>query len=70
MRKIFLITAIILLLSSCGFRRDNPLDPENNENDFDAPAKVTNLTGESFIGKIILKWDEISGSNGYHVYRS
>ena len=68
MKNIFLITAIILLLSSCGFRRDNPLDPEFSHTD--APPKVTNLHGDPIIGNIKLKWDRVNNSSGYHVYRS
>lgn len=77
MKRILIpIILFALILSGCGIKRDNPLDPYSNDNII-IPGDVTGLqstvlgTGTS-TPYIIFEWNSNNGYNtdGYIIYRS
>lgn len=70
-----IILVCLFVVSSCGVKRNNPLDPLGNP-DVDAPATVANVTCVSSpsgaVNKYVeVRWDANSPLNtdGYYVYR-
>lgn len=77
MKKIIklLLLVFILIISSCGLDRSNPLDPENG--DIETPGLVTGIeltaSGQGVINKFVtISWVPVqeNESHGYFVYRS
>lgn len=71
----FIITLLIaILFSSCGMRRDNPLDPMGDHG-ITRPGDVTGLNA-AMVGSspdtyvVRLVWNSATPADGYYVYRS
>jgi hypothetical protein len=75
MKKLFILALpIVFVLTACGIKRDNPLDP-NYSSDIVVPVQVTGLQDQVVLGTtpyVILSWNSNAPFNtdGYFVYRS
>jgi hypothetical protein len=73
MRNSSILIIIVLILSACSLERNNPLDPQGNDN-IDAPNLVTNIQlfkPENSTNKYVkITWDHQDHADGYFVYRA
>ncbi|MCB5235132.1 MAG: hypothetical protein LHW60_07835 [Candidatus Cloacimonetes bacterium] len=72
---LFILSLIfIILLSSCGMRRDNPLDPMGDHG-VTIPGDVTGLNASvvtNIYGAYVVRlvWNSAQHVDGYYIYRS
>ena len=76
MRYLILFVTIMLLISGCGLKRDNPLDPNGNSN-IVIPGEVSGLSCSAFgsgsaTRYVRMEWisNNAYNTDGYYVYRS
>lgn len=75
MRYILIVLLTLLVMSGCGIKRDNPLDPDTH--DLQIPSNVGGLQGHAirpgpYTVYVQLSWSGNNPNNtdGYYIYRS